>query len=51
MKIEWLDANVTPVGFPDRTEPDILGVIFGICWPIQATFVDGKPFCAVGTPS
>ena len=27
MKIEWLVADVTPAGSPDRVECDILGVI------------------------
>ena len=37
MKIEWLVANVTAVGFLDRAERAILGVIVAGCvfLPIQ----------------
>ena len=34
---------------PDRAEHDVLGVIFDIFWPIQATFVVAEPLCNVGT--
>ena len=36
---------------PDRAEPDILGIILSIIWPIQAAFVVGVPLCDVGIPS
>ena len=48
MKSEWLVANVLSVGSPDRAERDILGVILGVFWPVQATFVGGEPLCDVG---
>ena len=49
MKKDSLVINVTAVGSPDRAKPAILGVIFGIFWPVQATFVAGEPLCDVGT--
>ena len=51
MKIDWLVADSSSVGSPDRAEHDILGVILAIFWPIQATFVVGEPFCDVGISS
>ena len=48
MKIEWLVTDVTAVRSPDRAECYILGMIFDIVWPIQATAVVGEPFCLVG---
>ena len=51
MKTEWLVANMTPVGAPDRAEPDILGMILGSFWPIQAIFVVGEPLCDVEIPA
>ena len=53
MKIEWLVANVTAVGSPDRAGRAISEVILaGRCfWPIQAVFVAGEPFCDLGPPS
>ena len=53
MKIEWLVADVTAVGFPDRAERAILGVILAECvfWSMQALFVVGEPFCDIRTPS
>ena len=39
MKIEWLVANVTPVGSRARAECDILGIILNLFWPITAVFV------------
>ena len=50
MKIEWLVANATPVGFPQRAEHDNFGIIFGTLWPIQATFKAGEQLCDVGIP-
>ena len=50
MKIEWLIADVPSVGFPARAERDIFGVILGVFWPIQASFVVGESFCDVGIP-
>ena len=44
MKTEWLIADVTSVWSPDRVEHDIFGVISGVYWPIQATFVVGGAF-------
>ena len=51
MKKEWFVINVTPVGSPDRADCTILGLILGVFWPIQATFVVGKPLYYVGTAS
>ena len=51
MKREWLVADVTPVGSPDRAEGGILGMLLNVFWPIQAAFVVGKPFCDVAVPS
>ena len=51
MKIEWLVTNETAVGYPDRAERVIFGVILGVFLPIQATFVIGEPLCDVGVPS
>ena len=48
MKIEWLVADVTHVGGPDRAEHDIFEMILNIFWSIQATFVAGKTLCDVG---
>ena len=47
MKIEWLVANITAVGFPDRAEHAFFGSDFGwaIYWPIQAIFVVREPLC------
>ena len=50
MKVEWLVADVTPVGPPDRAEGAISGMFFGLYWPIQA-FVVGEPFYDVSTLS
>ena len=52
-KIEWLVTNVTPVGFPDKAERVILGVILvgRVFLPIQAVFAVGEPLCDLGTPS
>ena len=51
--MEWLVADVTAVGSPDRAECVILRVILAgrVFWPIQAVFVVGEPICGVGTPS
>ena len=46
MKIEWLVADVTPVGSPDRAECAMyFGDDFGwaLFWPIQAVFTVGEP--------
>ena len=51
MKSEWLVAIVTSVGFPDRLECDILGIILDFFWQIQAVFVVEEPLFVVGTPS
>ena len=48
---EWLVTDVTVVGSPDRRERDILGMIWCVFWPIQATFVVREPLCYVGIPS
>ena len=50
MKIEWLATYVTAVGSHDREERDIFGMMLGVFWPIQATFVIGETFCDVGIP-
>ena len=47
IKTEWLVADVTPVGFPDRVERDILEMILDNFWPIQAAFVVGEPLCEI----
>ena len=44
MKTEWLVAEITPVGSPDRAEYAILGTILDVFWPIQATYVIGGQF-------
>ena len=44
-------TDVTAVGSPDRAERAILGMILGVFWSIQATFVVGEPLCDVGIPS
>ena len=52
MKIEWLVTDVTSVDSPDRAERTIFRVILRVFfWLIHATFVVGKPFYYVGTPS
>ena len=53
MKTEWFVANASAVGFPDRAERAILGVILAerFFFPIQAVFVVREPLCDVGTPS
>ena len=52
MKIEWLVTNLTAVGYPDRAEHAILGLILaGLFWPIQVVYVVGEQLCGVGTPS
>ena len=43
-------ADVTPVVTPYGAEPDILGMVLDVFWPIQATFVEGEPLCGVGFP-
>ena len=39
MNIEWLIANETSVGSPDRVERGIFRVILDVLWPIQTTSV------------
>ena len=39
MKIEWLVADETAVGFPDRAEREVLRMIF------QAAVVVWEPLC------
>ena len=57
MKIEWLVANARAVGFPDRAERAILGVILAERFVDQfrACLGSGSHFifmvCDVGTPS
>ena len=51
MKIKGVAANETFVGSLDRVEPDILWMILGVFWPIQATFVAGESLCDVRIPS
>ena len=51
MKLEWLVANVKPVGSPDKAEHAVLGIILSVLWPIQAILLIGGPLCDVGTPS
>ena len=58
MKPEWLIADVSPVGSPNRAERAIFGMILGVYWPIQGVFwpiqdafVVGEPLGDVGTPS
>ena len=51
VKIEWLVADVTAVGSPDRAERAILGVILvGRDIADLDVFVVGKLLCDVGTP-
>ena len=42
IKTEWLVANLTPIGSPNRAECDILGMMFFL--PIQAVFWTGSRF-------
>ena len=51
MKIEWLIANVTSFGSPDKAEPDIFGMILDIFWKVQAAFVPRETLFDVGTLS
>ena len=51
MKIEWLVANVTTVGSPDRAKHAILGIILDIFGSFQAIFVVRELLCDVGIPS
>ena len=51
MKIEWLVANKTSAGSATRAERDILGLIFGVFWTIQTTFVVTEQLFDVGVPS
>ena len=37
MKTEWLITDETYVGSPPRAEHDILGMVFVVFWPVQAT--------------
>ena len=48
----WWCRN-PPVGSPDRARArcDILGMMLGVFWPIQAIFVIGESVCDVGIPS
>ena len=51
LKIEWLVADVTTVGSPDRAGRDInFGGDFGCFSPIQVVFVVGEPLCDTETP-
>ena len=52
MKIEWLVADVTAVGSPDRAERAILGVILaGRVFGQSRSFLwSEEPLCGVGTP-
>ena len=38
MQIEWLFANVTPVGWPARAKHDILSTILEVFWPNSGCF-------------
>ena len=52
LKIEWLVANVTPVGSPARAEHDVLGLLLlDVGWPIQAIFLVEKSLCDIAIPS
>ena len=52
MIIEWLFANVTPVGSPARAECDIFRDGFKhFFWSVQAVFVVWKPVFDVGIHS
>ena len=51
MKTERLATVVTAVGLHDREERDIFGILLGVFWPIQATFVIRESLCDVGIPS
>ena len=44
MKIEWLITGVTSVRSPARAERDILGVILGVLWLVQATLLGPNNF-------
>ena len=48
MQIDWLIANVTAAGSPDRAECAILRMFLDIFWTFQATFVAGESL--VGIP-
>ena len=43
MKIKRLVADVKPVGSPAREDSDILGMVLGIFWSIQAAFEVREP--------
>ena len=43
VKIEWMIADVTFDGSPDRAERGILGTILDVFWPLQLAFVVRKP--------
>ena len=45
MKIERCVTDVTSVRTPARVELDILGMIFDVFWPVQATIVVGESLC------
>ena len=51
LKIEWLVADVIPVGSPARAERDILGMLLDVFWSIQAAFLIGGSRCGLGVPS
>ena len=51
LKIDWIVADVTPVGSPARAERDILGMLLDVFWPIEAHFVGGGPLYDVGIHS
>ena len=51
MKTEWLVADVTAVGSPDRAEHANFEVILAVFLPIQAVYLVRELPCDVGTPS
>ena len=48
MKIEGLVADETAVGSPDRAKYDILEMLLGDFWSIQAAIVVGDSRCDLG---
>ena len=50
MKPDWLIADVTPAGSPDRAERAILGMMLGVFGQFRAFLADSGHFCGRGSP-
>ena len=44
-------ADATTVWSPDRVESDILGMILGVFWSVQAVIMVREQLCDLGIPS